>query len=69
MTTYSIGIERDDGDFQLLATLNNNDGLMSNSSFDYLKETVIKALKSRIDELVICLERQDAPDYVNLEEA
>ena len=40
MTTYTIGYHRDDGDFAVLATLNNNDGHMGDPSFaDLLERT------------------------------
>jgi hypothetical protein len=70
MTTYSIGFMRDDGDFQLLATLNNNDGLMTSEQFEALKESLIVQLYNRlgVEQCIVCLKRQDAPDYVAIDE-
>lgn len=67
--TVSIGFHRDDGDFQLLATLNNNDDLLSDIDFDELVVSIISRLKLRphIEEEIVALHRQDAPDYVDLE--
>lgn len=70
MTTYTIGFPRDDGDFQVLATLNNNDGLFTPEQFQALKESLIHQMYNKLGtaEVIVDLERQDAPDYVNLEE-
>lgn len=67
--TYSIGFVREDGDFQLLATLNNNDALISDVDFQALVHNVRDAIRDVLpDEKVITLIRQDAPDYVDLED-
>jgi hypothetical protein len=58
---------RDDGDLALLATLNNIDGHMSDSAFKILLDGVkayIELMSKRND--VVVLEREDAPDYVEL---
>ena len=71
MTTYSIGFMRDDGDFQLVATLNNNDGLYSDDVFAGIAVTLCDTLRkctlSNDGREFVALERQDAPDYVELE--
>ena len=64
---YSIGFMRDDGDFALLATLNNMDGNMSDDDFESIKQKLMISFSTVIDEEIICLERQDAPDYVELD--
>ena len=67
MKTVSIGFMRDDGDLALLATLNNIDGHMSDSAFKILLDGVkayIELMSKRND--VVVLEREDAPDYVEL---
>lgn len=67
MKTVSIGFIRDDGDFDLFATLNNLDGHMSDEHFDVLvngAKTYIALMTKRND--VQVLEREDAPDYVEL---
>jgi hypothetical protein len=71
MNTVSIGYYREDGDFAVLATLNNNDGI-------YTPETFNKLIKNIFNELfvecniqypdLIVLERQDAPDYVHIDD-
>jgi len=68
--TYSIGIERDDGDFEILATLNNTGGHMSRAQFEALKEALIVRLYENLgtDEVILCLARTDAPDFVTLED-
>lgn len=64
--TVSIGIMRDDGEFTLLATLNNNDEHMAGAEFAYLAETVRGYLELVTEQEVIMLEREDAPAYVEL---
>jgi len=65
---YSIGIIRDDGDFHILATLNNNDGLIGTDSFEQLLTDMVTRLRDTTGEgAMIAIERQDAPDYINLE--
>jgi hypothetical protein len=64
---YSIGIERDDGDFHILATLNNMDELVSTEDFEALLKSTVDFLQKATDEPILALQRQDAPDYVNLE--
>lgn len=68
MTHYTIGFKREDGSFQVLATINNN-GLMG---AEVLK-AIIGSLVLMFDGVfpnkdVDLLERQDAPDHINLEE-
>lgn len=68
MKTVSIGFMRDDGDLALVATLNNLDEHMSDERFNVLVDgvkTYIALMTKRNDVLV--LEREDAPDYVTME--
>jgi len=65
---YSIGIERDDGDFHILATLNNNDELVSVEDFEALLKSTVEFLEKATDEPILALQRQDTPDYINLHE-
>lgn len=65
-TCFSIGIERSDGDFHILCTLNNNDGLIKNCAA--LAQSIRAKLAAITEEKVIILDRQDSPDYINLEE-
>lgn len=65
---YSIGIMRDDGDLAILATLNNNDEHMTDTQFDELKTALVLTIANYTDEQITVLERQDAPDYVCIDE-
>ena len=75
--TVSIGFPRDDGDFQLLATLNNNDEFLSGADFEELVISTVLRLGKSSGECVVALldedgcgywsYRQDAPDYVAME--
>ena len=67
MKTVSIGIMRDDGDFAILATLNINDGYLTQREFDRLVEDTVNYLNERITDVVQVIERQDTPDYVCLD--
>jgi hypothetical protein len=74
MKVCSIGFYREDGDFAILATLNNNDELIDGGTFTYLLDMIHdrlqKALSDEQGEIlrIETLERQDAPDYVDVEE-
>jgi hypothetical protein len=65
---YSIGIERDDGDFHILSTLNNMDELVSIGDFEALLKSTVEFLQKATDERIVALQRQDTPDYINLHE-
>jgi len=67
METVSIGYHREDGDFAVLATLNNNDGHMSDNAFGELVGYVASKLCRQLVCEMVVLERQDAPDYVEVE--
>jgi len=64
--TYSIGTMRDDGDFAIIATLNNNDEHMTDKDFDELKMALVLTIANYTDKQIMVLERQDAPDYVTI---
>jgi hypothetical protein len=66
MKTVSIGTMRDDGDFAILATLNNNDGHMSDEDFAELTQALTLTIANYTDAQIQVLERQDAPDYVEV---
>ena len=68
MKTVSIGIMREDGDFAVLATLNNNDAHLAEDEFMKLVDEVASTLCSKLVCEVHALERQDTPDYVTIEE-
>ena len=72
LSTAAIGFHRDDGDFQLLATLNNNDELLAPDQFadivQFFRDQLQTALSAQGEHTLVVLERQDAPDYVTLDE-
>lgn len=69
MTTYTIGHYRDDGDFAILATLNNNDGHMGQGAFaDLVEQTRLQIASLMPYTPIVSIERQDAPDYITIEE-
>jgi len=67
MKTVSIGYHRDDGDFAILATLNNNDDFMSDEQFGGVVDALAAKLWAVTRLYITVLERQDAPDYVEVE--
>lgn len=69
MKTVSIGFQREDGDFQVLATLNNKDELMSEAMFNELVGTVASSMCRELVCEIQIMEREDAPDYVELGDA
>lgn len=72
--SVSIGYTRDDGDFRILATLNNHDEEFTTSDFRSLVADIAACLQKCIrDDLgeiptLEAIAREDAPDYVMLEE-
>ena len=64
MKTVSIGYFRDDGDFALLATLNNNDGDIR--LFEFMAEDLRRDISQSTGIDCIILEREDAPDFVTI---
>jgi hypothetical protein len=67
MKTVSIGFYRDDGDFAVLATLNNNDEHMRYEDFEQICKSLLKAITIADNHHhVVILERQDTPDYVEI---
>lgn len=68
MNTVSIGYVREDGDLQLLATLNNVDGDLTQAQFSNLVERVSDQYRECGLSNVKVYERADAPDYIDLEE-
>jgi len=66
MKTVSIGFMREDGDLTLVATLNNLDGHMSDDNFHVLVEGVSTYIEAMAKQTVVVLEREDAPDYVEI---
>jgi hypothetical protein len=67
--TVSIGYYREDGTFAILATVNNNGEYLDPSEFDEMCDFMQDYLKTNTFKNIIILERQDAPDYVDVEPA
>lgn len=65
--TMTIGFLRDNGDFVILATLNNNDGNITDTLFGVLVHHVQRTLADATGKEVVAIERQDTPDYINLD--
>jgi len=61
----TLGFKREDLSFQVLATLNNNDGLISDASFSQLIEDLSEKLAALVLEPITVLDRQDVPDYLD----
>lgn len=65
MNSVSIGYLREDGDFAILATLNNNDGYLLSNEFSALIKLTIALFSNKIENIdIVALPREDAPDYV-----
>jgi len=67
MKTASIGFIREDGDFAVLATLNNNDSHFPDAAFRSITEVLTMMLSHSSNQGLVVLEREDAPDYVTLD--
>ena len=67
MKTVSVGMKREDGDFAILATLNNNDNHLSDHDFMEMVGEVASTLCRKLVCEVQVIERQDTPDYITLE--
>lgn len=66
---YSIGYMREDGDLQLLVTINDNDKVLPSARLKLLAFEVKRMIQEKLsDETIVTLERQDAPDYVSIDE-
>jgi hypothetical protein len=63
----TIGYMRDDGDLQVLATLNNVDEVIPHDVYLNLARTLCVVLEGT-GEKIIAVNRWDTPDYVNLDE-
>ena len=67
MKTATIGFYRTDGDFQIVATFNNNDDWISEELFESLVEAARVTISLAIpEESIITLCEQHAPDYVDV---
>jgi hypothetical protein len=66
--TVFIGYEREDGDFHIIATLNNYEEFAEEADWDFAIAAIVGILKKVMGLNLAVLERQDAPDFVNLDE-
>ncbi len=66
--TVSIGYEREDGDFHIIATLNNNEEIAEEADWDFAIAAIVSTLHKVMGLKLAVLEREDAPDFVNLDE-
>lgn len=64
----TIGYIRDDGDLQILATLNNVDEVINPITYLASAQILINTFKLATGENIIALNRWDTPDYVTLDE-
>jgi len=67
MQYVSIGFTRSDGDFELLATLNNGANFLSDDDFAKLVKYTKVFFEEKGEDILEVLERQDAPDIVTLD--
>lgn len=72
MKTATIGFWREDGDFQVLASFNNNDDIFSEAHFDKICLTAMDMFAGHDphnpdaeEREVFIYERQDLPDYIS----
>jgi hypothetical protein len=65
--TVSIGYEREDGDFHIIATLNNNEEFAEEADWYCAIAAIVKTLQKVMGLNLAVLEREDAPDFVNLD--
>ena len=68
MNTVTIGYHTEDRGFAVLATLNNKEGRLDRLHFLAIADMTADAFRERMaDEVILILERADAPDYVDLD--
>ena len=59
-----MGFHREDGDFQVLAALNNNDHLLSDNALSALNVLIVEFLAEATGEAITTHHRQVMPDYL-----
>lgn len=67
MKTASLGYTKDNGDFAIIATLNNTENHLSDTDFKTLVNNIATFYGWQFEPLEV-LERQDAPDYITIDE-
>lgn len=68
MKTVSIGHMTNMGDLAVIATLNNNHEVMSEQAFNGLIQELAITIANYTGVQILTLERQDTPNFVNIEE-
>lgn len=66
MQSATIGFTREDGDFEILATMNNTADHYEAARFSVLVQSTAEAIAAAIGHDVEILEREDAPEVVSL---
>lgn len=64
----TIGYMRDDGDLQVLATLNNVDEVIDKDVYLETAQLLVNTFKLSTGEEIIAVNRWDTPDYITLDE-
>lgn len=67
--SITLGYFRDDGDLQVLATLNNNDQVINEITYLASIRMLMNTFKSATGENIVAISKQLAPDYLSLGEA
>jgi hypothetical protein len=67
MRTATVGYTKNNGDFAIIAALNNNDGHLSDEDFKTLVDNIATFYGWQFKPLEV-LERQDTPDYITIDE-
>jgi len=66
---FSIGFLTEDYELEIMATISNGSGIMSDSDFELLLESTLKVCKSLVPEKnVVAIQRQDTSDSVVLDD-
>jgi hypothetical protein len=66
---FSIGFLTEDYELEIMATISNGSGIMSDSDFELLLESTLKVCKSLAPEKnVVAIQRQDTSDSVVLDD-
>ena len=65
MQAATIGFSREDGDFEILATLNNTANHYEAPRFAVLVQATAEAIARALGHAVEILEREDAPAVIN----
>lgn len=67
MHAATIGFTREDGDFEILATMTNTAGHYGTPRFIVLVQSIAETIAAAIGHEVEILEREDAPEVVTID--